>query len=174
MRRKKSNGIIVLFLGAYVIMKRRHPEKQWIYGRSWILAACYCIPPLLGTGFAVFYSLKTDDPFHSIPRFNLVSSCIVIGWGFLVHILVRCCRLKPNTSPDNRGSYGMLKTISAESMEEEPLPPVHIICSAADNDGTDYSAISSAIIDDGVRMGSVALRKAVHEDTDVAEQESVL
>ncbi len=66
----------------------------------------------------------------------------------------------------------MLTVKSISSMEEEPLPPVHGITSAADDVDTDFTATS--IVNNEVGMHSVALDEAVHEGTDFAEQESVL
>ena len=84
------NTTVLLFLASYVILKRRHPEKQWLYGKTWVAAAFLIILPAMGSIAMVVFTIIGDYRIVGIPRINLVSYCVIVGTGIILHLLLLC------------------------------------------------------------------------------------
>jgi hypothetical protein len=82
------NCTIVLFLGAYVLLKRRNPGHAWIYGHSWVAAIVLSIPILIGSGAMTVFTIIDDYEVLGIPHINLVSFATILGLGVVLHFVL--------------------------------------------------------------------------------------
>ena len=146
-----SNGITLLFLGSYVILKRRHPDKNWIYGKSWKRSITFCIPPSIGTFFAIYYNIQYDSTFAGIPRFNLTSSFIVLGVGIVGQIVYQCVRRRLHIAEGAHGAYEMVPIASTESMPRD-VDVVDATVEDADEDRDSLAALKDTDLDEPENM----------------------
>ena len=88
------NLTVVLFLAAYMILKRRHPEKSWLYGQSWLSSYLLILGPALGSVAMTILTIMDDYTEMGIPRINLVSFSVVLVFGFVIHAILLLTRKK--------------------------------------------------------------------------------
>ena len=74
-----------LVLGAYVMLKRRHPYKEWLYGKSSFRAVLLCCLPAAGSVVMSVYAIVDDYTALGIPHINLVSFSAILAFGWILH-----------------------------------------------------------------------------------------
>ena len=81
------NLTIMLFLAAYVVLKRRHPHKNWLYGKTWHVALLLVLAPAGGTVAMSVFTIIDDYELFGVPNINLMSLLFILGMGIAVHSL---------------------------------------------------------------------------------------
>jgi hypothetical protein len=57
-----------MFLIAYILLKRRHPEKAWMYGKHWSSAVALSVLPAIGCGAMTVLTIMDDYEQLGIPN----------------------------------------------------------------------------------------------------------
>ena len=80
------NTTILCFLYSYVDLKRKYPNCNWPYIKSWQGGVLISIPPALASLAMIFFSIYDDYTLSGIPHINLVSFAFIVGVGLLLHV----------------------------------------------------------------------------------------
>ena len=89
------NLTVLLTFAAYIILKWRHPDAGWLYGKSWVGALFLSFLPAATTIGITYFAMTDDASLYGIPYFKLTSTAVIVALGFLVHAVyaaVSWCR----------------------------------------------------------------------------------
>ena len=110
------NVSLMLFFVAYVVLKRRNPEANWLYHHNWRWAAACVSLPAMVTLVMTFYAM-TDNPMtYGIPYINAVTTLVIVGFGFLAHVVLwLALRWLSTLAPLERDYYRKLLQIDEDT-----------------------------------------------------------
>ena len=77
-----ANVTLVLVYGAYVLMKWKEPDATWLYKFGWKGAILLSMFPTAFTLAMVYFAMFDYPTTMGIPYINLISTVVIIGFGF--------------------------------------------------------------------------------------------
>ena len=80
------NVTVVLLMAAYVVLKRRHPELDWLYGTNPVLAALLAAPPAAASVAMTVMDIVDDETLFGVPHVHLVVFVALVGLGAVARI----------------------------------------------------------------------------------------
>ena len=83
------NLTVLLLIAAYNILKRRTPDKAWMYGHNVYHAALISVLPGIGSMAMAVLAIKDDQTLFGVPHINLVSFAVIVAIGICMHAFVR-------------------------------------------------------------------------------------
>jgi len=75
----------MLLLISYVVLKRRYPDNNWTYGKSWKKAIVLASFPAAGSLAMAVFTMIDDYTIFGVPRINLTAFLVVVGIGVFTH-----------------------------------------------------------------------------------------
>ena len=86
------NVTVVLLMVAYVVLKRRHPELNWMYGTSPVVAALLATPPAVASVAMTVMDIADDETLFGVPHVHLVVFVVLVSLGVAAQCAARACQ----------------------------------------------------------------------------------